>query len=97
MAEFTVTATEVRSKASELKELNAKYKNVVEELEQEVTKLSSMWEGEAHDAFDATFKTDKAKLDLFYNAIEKYCFTLDEVAANYQQAESKNVTTASTK
>lgn len=95
MAEFTVTAAEVRNKATELRDLNARYRNLINELEAEVNKLSTMWEGEAHDAFDNSFKVDKVKMDNFYNAIEKYCVTLGEIAVNYQNAEAKNVATAS--
>ena len=94
MAEFTVTSTEVKNKATELRDLNAKFKTVTGELETEIAKLTAMWEGEAHDAFDASFKTDKVKMDNFYNAIEKYCYTLEEVAANYQNAEARNTSTA---
>lgn len=94
MAEFTVTAAEVRNQAAQLKELNAKFKTAVGELEAEVGKLTAMWEGEAHDAFDVAFKNNKIKMDNFYNAIEKYCVTLSEIAVNYANAENKNVATA---
>jgi len=97
MAEFTVTATEVTNKGTELRDLNAKYKTVIGELETEVAKLQSMWEGEAHDVFNNSFNADKVKMEAFYTAIERYCATLTEVAANYQNAENRNISTASGK
>ena len=94
MAEFTVTASEVNNTAAQLKELNAKFKAATSELEAEVTRLATMWEGEAHDAFNTAFRKDKIKMDNFYNAIDKYCTTLSQVAANYAGTEAKNVTIA---
>ena len=103
MAEFTVTSNQVRAKEGELQNLNSSYKQKIDSLEQIVKGLDGMWEGDAHDAFkssfakDAAFEKDKVNLWNFYNAIEKYCQTLLEIAQNYEKAEAKNVQTASGK
>lgn len=97
MAEFTVTSNQVRAKEGELQTLNASYKTKVDELEQIVNGLAAMWEGDAHDAFHSAFEKDKVQLWNFYNAIEKYCSTLLEIAQNYEKAEAANVATASGK
>ena len=97
MAEFTVTSNQVKAKQGELQTLNNSYKSKIDELEQIVKGLDSMWEGDAHDAFHAAFEKDKVNLWNFYNAIEKYCQTLLVIAQNYEKAEEQNVQTASGK
>ena len=97
MAELTVTSNQVRAKEGELQNLNSSYKQKIDSLEQIVKGLDGMWEGDAHDAFHAAFEKDKVNLWNFYNAIEKYCQTLLEIAQNYEKAEAKNVQTASGK
>ena len=97
MAEFTVTSNQVRAKEGELQNLNSSYKQKIDSLEQIVKGLDGMWEGDAHDAFHSAFERDKVNLWNFYNAIEKYCQTLLEIAQNYEKAEAKNVQTASGK
>lgn len=97
MAEFTVTSNQVRAKEGELQTLNATYKSKVDALDQIVQGLKSMWEGDAHDAFHSAFEKDKVDMWNFYNAIEKYCATLLEIAQNYEKAEQQNVMTASGK
>ncbi len=94
MAEFIVTAEEIMNKASELRKINSEYKKAIEELEAEETRLNTMWEGQAHDNFDAAFKRDKVDLDNFYIAIENYCSRLEEIASNYASAEAKNYSIA---
>ena len=97
MAEFTVTSNQVRAKEGELQNLNSSYKQKIDSLEQIVKGLDGMWEGDAHDAFHEKIEKDKVNLWNFYNAIEKYCQTLLEIAQNYEKAEAKNVQTASGK
>jgi WXG100 family type VII secretion target len=97
MAEFTVTSSQVKEKEGELQNLNASYKTKVDSLEQIVSELAGMWEGEAHDVFHSTFEKDKTQLWNFYNAIEKYCATLLEIAQTYEKAEQQNIMTASGK
>ena len=79
MAEFTVTAAEVRNKSTELKELNAKYKAVIGELEAEIGKLQAMWEGEAHDTFKREFTKDVTRMDEFCAAIDAYANALEKI------------------
>ena len=95
MAEFVVTAQEVKNKALELHKINADFKKDIEELEAEHARIGTMWEGEAHDSYDAAFKKNKVHLTNLYNAIENYCAKLDEIAVNYATAELKNASLAS--
>ena len=97
MAEIMVTASELKSKAGTLKEYNSRFKAQVGNLESQEGRLVGMWEGEARNAFDKAFKSDKAQFDNFYNLIEQYVATLELIAAKYAQAEAQNVSTASTR
>jgi WXG100 family type VII secretion target len=95
MAAFTVTSSELRTKASSLRESNAQFKTQTGNLDEQEGSLLSMWEGEAKTAFDNAYKSDRAQMDNFYNLIEQYCVALETIAAKYDQAESANVSTAS--
>ncbi len=97
MAAFQVTASELRAKAGELREMNAQFKTQVGNLETQEQALGSMWEGSAKEAFRTAFNNDKMQMDNFYNLIEQYCVTLENIASKYELAESKNVSTAATR
>lgn len=97
MAAFQVTSSELRTKAGELRDLNAQFKTQTGNLETQEGSLVSMWEGEARNAFDTAFKNDKAQMDNFYNLIEQYCVALENIAAKYDMAEAQNVSTAQTR
>lgn len=97
MAAFRVTSSELKAKANELRDLNGQFKTQVGNLESQEGSLASMWEGEARNAFDQAFKNDKTQMDNFYNLIEQYCVALENIAAKYDMAESRNVSTAQTR
>ena len=97
MAEFTVTASELNTKAAELERLNNQLNQKIEALQQEEASLATMWEGDAKEAFSNSFKTDKAKMSLFHAEIQKYIAALRTIAAKYEVAERTNVATASAK
>lgn len=94
MASITVTTSQLTSKANELKSYNTKFKTQVENLKQQESSLNSMWDGEANDAFHKAFDKDVTQMNNFYNAIEKYVQSLNEIIKNYENAESNNLKTA---
>lgn len=91
MAYFQVTPSELRSTASTLREYNSNFKNQVSALESSEGTLNASWEGPAKDTFHTSFMNDKAYMDSFSAVIEKYCVTLEEMAAEYEKAEAANV------
>lgn len=97
MAEILVTASELTSKAGTLRTYNQNFKKNISDLEQQESKLISMWDGEAKNAFHKAFTNDKQQWDNFYNLIEQYCLKLEEIAKRYQKAEAENTNTASTR
>lgn len=97
MAMMRVTAAQLRAKAEELANLNNTLKTNVSELEGCEQNLTTMWEGQAKDAFHQAFSNDKIQMTNFSTLIEKYVYTLQNIAAKYEQAESINTETAATR
>lgn len=91
MAEIYAVGTELQAKAEELAKLNASFKSQVGDLESQEAALIGMWEGEAKEAFHKAFRSDKIQMDNFYNAIAQYVTVLNNIAAEYNNAEAKNV------
>lgn len=94
MSKMIITASQMKSSAEALKQLNEQFKAAVNRLLELQQNLSGMWEGEANDAFARAFQSDKIQMDNFYNAIEVYVQRLNAAAARYQQAETLNTQTA---
>ncbi|MBO5159768.1 MAG: WXG100 family type VII secretion target [Lachnospiraceae bacterium] len=97
MALIRVTSAQLRAKAEELTGLNNNLKTNVSELESCEQNLATMWEGQAKDAFHQAFTNDKIQMTNFSTLIEKYVYTLQTIAAKYEQAENLNTETASTR
>lgn len=97
MSQYKVTASELKNAANNLRSYNNSLKSQIESLVQQENALNGQWEGEAKDAFDKAFKTDKVKFDKFVQTVEKFSTTLDQVAQKYEQSESKNVQIATTR
>ncbi|MBE5881917.1 MAG: WXG100 family type VII secretion target [Lachnospiraceae bacterium] len=97
MAEIKVTVSELRSKAGELRNLNSQFKTKVGELESAEQNLASMWEGDAKTAFHTAFTNDKTQMDNFYNLMEQYIITLENIATEYENKEMANAQIASTR
>lgn len=92
-----VNTNTLTSKASELKNLNSRFKQQIESLKSAENALNAMWEGEANDAFHKAFNQDVTQMNNFYNAIEKYVTTLNEIAKEYEKAERNSTQTATTR
>lgn len=97
MSFIQVTAEELKNRASQLQGLNLKFQTEVENLMNCQNNLSSMWEGEAKDAFYQAFMRDKGSMDNFKDAINGYIQALNTIAARYEEAEKRNLSTASTR
>lgn len=94
---FKVSSQELRQKAANLEQLNGNFRKRVEELAASEQNLSTMWEGEAQKAFRTAFNNDRQKFTAFAEGIARYVQALIAAAEKYEQAEAKNVTTASTR
>ncbi|MGN0290470.1 MAG: WXG100 family type VII secretion target [Lachnospiraceae bacterium] len=92
---ITANMSTIKSKASELRSLNKKLKKQIESLVSTEKTLNSMWDGEANDAFHKAFSKDTTQMNNFYNAIEKYASSLEQIVEAYNKAEKANLNTAS--
>lgn len=92
--QITVNTAALKTKAQELKRLNAEFKKQVGNLKTTESALNGMWEGEAKEAFHKAFQSDTVQMDSFYGAIEKYITVLSAIIERYQNAERKNLGTA---
>ena len=97
MAQIKVTSTQLRSKANELRQLNNRFNSAVTSMTSTVSSLMNMWDGEAKTAFHKAYTSDKNQMDTFYQTIEKYCQALENNAKKYDEMESKNVQTATSR
>lgn len=97
MAVFQVTSQTMRDKAQELRSQNNNLKSQIENLRSQENSLSGMWEGEAREAFRNAFTQDITKMQSFVDAIEQYATALVNAADEYDRAEARNVSTASTR
>ena len=90
MAFFQVTASELRAKAEELRNLNSHFKNEVAGLESTEASLKSKWVGQANESFNTAFVRDKGQMDNFNTLIERYVDALLQIAQQYEKAEAHN-------
>ncbi len=97
MAEFSVNPQALKSKREQLSAQNEQLKARRNELEATNNSLSSMWEGDARNAFEQAVRTDLAKIDEFIQLIQQYCMALDDIISKYVEAEARNTDTATTR
>ena len=97
MSFYQVTAAELRKKAEQLKGLNSRFKTGTDSLATTEQSLKSMWEGEANDTFHSAFQRDKGQMDRFHSVIDQFIEALLMIAAKYEAAENKNISTAATR
>lgn len=97
MSYFMVSASQIRAKAAELRENNEQLKAQITQLNEREGALSTMWEGEAKNAFHTAFQRDKVQMDNFYNAIAQYVAALESIAQKYEEAERRNTEIANTR
>ena len=84
---FKVNPQELAKQAQTLQELNERFKTEVTTMTEKEQALSSMWEGEARNAFHNAYATDVEKLQNFYAGIARCVEALVQAAQEYVKAE----------
>ena len=92
---ITVNTATLRNKASELRTQNRNFKTQIDNLKSQESSLNAMWDGDANTAFHNAFIKDVTQMSNFYNAIEEYVLTLEEIAKQYDSTEQANQSIAS--
>ncbi|MBR0373656.1 MAG: WXG100 family type VII secretion target [Mogibacterium sp.] len=95
MSQITVNPQQLMNKATELRNQNSSLKSQIENLRSNEGALAAMWEGEAKQAFRNAFNQDISRMEAFYSTVEQYAVALENIAAEYMKAESKNVSIVS--
>jgi len=93
---FTVNPQELLKQAQELQALNERFKTEVSTMTEKEEALSSMWEGEARNAFHNAYAADVQKFENFYNGINRFVEALSNSAQEYAKAEQAAQAAAST-
>lgn len=97
MATFQVTAAELRKTAEVLRAQNAKLTNEINDLSSQEEAMSAYYEGDARQKFKAAVKQDVQKINQFISTITEYAAALDIAAAEYDKAEARASSIASTR
>lgn len=93
MAEIRVTSATLTQKKGELDQLNGQLTTLKGQYEQVESAMNSKWEGDAKNAFHATFLQNMQAVDTFIKAVQQYSAVLQEIIAKYESTEAKNAAT----
>ena len=94
MAEIKVTSTQIREKSSTLKGVSQNIKTMADEVNQEISKIKPIWEGEAAESFTKKFTSLYNSLQEIYETVGKYSEFLDAAAEGFASAENANISGA---
>lgn len=94
MAEIKVTSTQIREKSSTLKGVSNNIKTIADEVNQEISKVKPIWEGEAAESFTKKFTALYNSLQGIYEEVAKYSDFLDQAAEGFAAAETANISGA---
>lgn len=97
MSEILVSPSEIRNKAEQLKNLNNSFRHEVEKMIGYQQSLNSMWEGEAKEAFNRAFQTDRSKWESFAKNIDDFVTKILIIVTTWENAEKQAVQIASTR
>ena len=86
-----LTSQQLKSKKEELESLNAKFSANLSGMDSTERSIASSWDGDAAEAFEATYRKDVQKVRNMYTAVKNYCKALDEIIALYEKTENANV------
>ena len=95
--QFTVTPSELRRKADELRQLNGNFDRYINDLLNQERQLYGMWEGDAHESFHNALMNDEQKMRSFKRAVDDFSAKLMQIAGEYERTESINNNIATTR
>ncbi len=88
MADINITFAEVRTKASEIRGLNADLTTKLAEIQSEIKKLEADWTSDASVEIRSKITNLQTRFDEYQQIIEEYAKFLDDTANKYESTES---------
>lgn len=85
-----VTPERLITAAGEFSEIGSKVKGITEQMMEGIGRLRGVWQGEAADAYHHRFQTLHGDMDKMYRMIQEHVEDLQEMARQYQEAETVN-------
>ena len=86
-----VTPEQLRSASGKFSTTNGQIRSITGEMISLVNALSSVWSGEAADAFKTKFNQLSDDIERIYRMIEEHVKDLEEMAARYEAAEKESI------
>ena len=65
-------------------------KNLTSEMISQIQGMKGIWQGEAADAYGTKFNSLQTEMDKLYRMVQEHVNDLQEMAAQYQMAETGN-------
>lgn len=94
MAQIQVTASQLSDSKTQLNSLNSQLKSTIDDTDAIVRQLKNDWEGDASDAFQASYTSNSQKLVRATEGIQSFISALENIISQYKQTEAANVNIA---
>lgn len=89
-----VTPEELRTASGEFSTTNGQIRNITGEMTSLVNGLSSVWTGEAANAFKNKFNQLNDDMERIYRMIDEHVKDLQEMSRQYDEAERQSIDNA---
>ncbi len=92
MNEIRVTSSQaILNVIEQLRNYNTEFRAKADEIRTEQKMLTTNWEGEASDTFQANFQKEEPSFENFAMAIDEYVVALQKILEQYEQAEGISI------
>lgn len=89
-----VTPEKLISTSQQFADCGSQVNSITQEMMQIIQSMTSFWTGEANTAYTTKFNALQTDMTRIYKMITEHSQDLQEMARNYQQAETTNIETA---
>lgn len=88
---FRVQSSSIKGGCDQLSQLNERFNIIMNHLTSDLQQLSSQWEGDAKNKFNANMTNDIENMKRFYTTMQQYIQALTSIGNQYNNTESTNV------
>lgn len=93
--QIQVTTATLAKKREQLQTYNQQFNSELKDMDGLERQLTSMWKGDASDAFNKSYMQDTKRMEELHKAVDQYCKALDTIIKQYEKSEQKNASIAS--